>query len=204
LVEPKSSTPLRSIFKDVVKIASFVPLHPGSEIILDAGPGATIWRALKDAHYLAAVIQLSFLGWMHETTSLASVLVENMNQRFQSGIKDATPDPDCEGLLTTLQACLSQTSQYPWEILVRLVENKFQKSRSWLQLQRSPLKRLSPNTLLAPDGLSIVGAKPSGRQVHDDRQPDGTCSDHPLGELHLGVTSSRSRLTGWQCCFWGW
>ena len=62
-------------FKDIVKIASFVPLHPGSEIVLDAGPGPTVLRALKDRHYLATVIQLSFLGWMHETTSLASVLV---------------------------------------------------------------------------------------------------------------------------------
>jgi hypothetical protein len=98
-------------FKDVVKIASFVPLHPGSEIILDAGPGATVRRALKDRYYLATVIQLSFLGWMHETTSLASVLVENMNQRFQLGIQGATPDPDYEGVLTTLRACLLQTSR---------------------------------------------------------------------------------------------
>jgi hypothetical protein len=162
---------LEKHFKDVVKIASFVPLHPGSEIILDAGPGATVRRALKDAHYLATVIQLSFLGWMHETTSLASVLVENMNQRFQSGIKGATPDPDYEGILTTLQACLSQTSQYPWETLVGLVENKFQKSRSWLRLQRSPLKRLSPNTLLAAmDYLYLVQSLPEDRFMMIDNQ----------------------------------
>lgn len=162
---------LEKHFKYVVKIAPFVPLHPGSEIILDACPGATVRRALNDAHYLATVIQLSFLGWMHETTSLASVLVENMNQRFQSGIKGATPDPDYEGILTTLQACLSQTSQYPWEVLVRLVENKFQKSRSWLQLQRSPLKRLSPNTLLAAmDYLYLVQSLPEDRFMMIDNQ----------------------------------
>jgi hypothetical protein len=162
---------LEKHFKDVVKIASFVPLHPSSEITLDAGPGATVRRALKDTHYLATVIQLSFLGWMHETTSLASVLVENMNQRFQSGIKGATPDPDYEGILTTLQACLSQTSQYPWETLVRLVENKFQKSRSWLHLQRSPLKRLSPNTLLAAmDYLYLVQSLPEDRFMMIDNQ----------------------------------
>jgi hypothetical protein len=158
-------------FKDVVKIASFVPLHPGSEIILDAGPGATVRRALKDRYYLATVIQLSFLGWMHETTSLASVLVENMNQRFQLEIQGATPDPDYEGVLTTLRACLSQTSQYPWEMLVNLVESKFQKCRSWLQLQRSPLKRISPNTLLAAmDYLYLVQSLPEDRFMMIDNQ----------------------------------
>ena len=158
-------------FKDVVKMASFVPLHPGSEIVLDAGPGPTVRRALKDRHYLATVIQLSFLGWMHETTSLASILVENMNHRFQAGVPGATPDPDYEGILSTLQACLSQTTQYSWEMLVGLVEHKFPKSRAWLQLQRSPLKRLSPNTLLAAmDYLYLVQSLPEDRFMMIDNQ----------------------------------
>lgn len=158
-------------FKDVVKIASFVPLYPDSDIILDAGPGATVRRALKDRYYMATVIQLSFLGWMHETTSLASVLVENMNQRFQLGIMGATPDPDYEGVLATLRACLSQTSQYPWEMLVQLVESKFEKSRSWLWLPRSPLKRLPPSILLAAtDYLYLVQSLPEDRLMMIDNQ----------------------------------
>ena len=158
-------------FRDVVKIASFVPLHPGSEIILNAGPGATVRLALKDSYYMATVIQLSFLGWMHETTLLASVLVENMNQRFQLEVKGATPDPDYDGILATLQACNSQTSQYPWEMLVQLVESKFEKSRSWLRLPRSPLKRLSPNTLLAVmDYLYLVQSLPEDRLMMLDNQ----------------------------------
>ena len=158
-------------FKDVVKVASFVPLHPGSEIILDAGPGATVRRALKHNHYMATVIQLSFLGWMHETTSLASMLVGNMNQRFQMGIEGATPDPDYEGILATLQACISQTSQYPWEMLVQLVESKFEKSSLWLRIPRSPLRRLPPNILLAAmDYLYLVQSLPEDRFMMIDNQ----------------------------------
>jgi hypothetical protein len=35
----KIVTSVENHFKDVVKIASIVPLHPDSDIILDAGPG---------------------------------------------------------------------------------------------------------------------------------------------------------------------
>jgi hypothetical protein len=130
----KIVTSVENHFKDVVKIASIIPLHPDSDIILDAGPGATVRRALKDSYYMATVLQLSFLGSMHETTRLASVLVECMNQRFELGVEGATPDPDYDGILATLQACLSQTSHFPWDMLRTLVESKFEKSRSWLEL----------------------------------------------------------------------
>ena len=151
-------------FKDVVKVASFTPLHPGSDIILDAGPGPTVSRALKERYYMAAVIQLSFLGWVHEITSLASALVESMNKRFQLGVAHATPDPDYDGILKCLQAVQSQTSQYPWEKLVQLVQSKFVLSRSWLKLSRSPLNRLSPNVLLAAmDYLYLVQSLPEDR-----------------------------------------
>jgi hypothetical protein len=122
-------------FREAIQVAFFMPLHPESEIILDAGPGATVRRALKDNYYMATVIQLSFLGWMHEATSLASVLVETMNRRFQSGVQDATPDPDYDGILGTLRSCVSQRSQYPWQKLVQIFEAKFENSRSWLNLQ---------------------------------------------------------------------
>ncbi|KAN0120180.1 hypothetical protein V8E51_002388 [Hyaloscypha variabilis] len=158
-------------FKDVVKIASIESLHPGSEIILDAGPGATVRRALKDRYYMATVLQLSFLGSMHETTRLASVLVECMNKRFDQGVEGATPDPDYDGILATLQACLSQTSQFSWDMMRELVESKFENSRSWLELQQSPLKRLSTNTLLAVmDYLYLVQSLPENRLIMIDNQ----------------------------------
>ena len=82
-----------------------------------------------------------------------------------------SPDPDYEGILSTLRACLSQTSQYPWETLVGLVEHKFPKCRAWLRLQRSLLKRLSPNTLLAAmDYLYLVQSLPEDRFMMIDNQ----------------------------------
>lgn len=90
---------LEQDFRDVVKIASLTRLHAQSEIILDAGPGATVGRALKDRYYMSTVIQLSFLGWMHEETTLASTLVDNIRIRYESGVKGATPDPDYDGIL---------------------------------------------------------------------------------------------------------
>ena len=69
---------LEKRFRDSLKEVSFIPLHEGSQIVLDASPGPTVGRALKDRYYMASVIQLSFLVWMHEVTSLASALVECM------------------------------------------------------------------------------------------------------------------------------
>ena len=45
-------------FRDVVKITSFTSLYAGCSIGLDAGPGPTVGRALKDRSYMALVIQL--------------------------------------------------------------------------------------------------------------------------------------------------
>jgi hypothetical protein len=121
---------------------------------------------------MATVLQLSFLGSMHETTRLASVVVGCMNKRFDLGVEGATPDPDYDGILATLQACLSQTSHFSWDMLRELVESKFKKSRSWLELRRSPLKRLSPNTLLAAmDYLLQLGNVLTSQ--HLDSRDDG-------------------------------
>ena len=73
-------------FRDALQEVSFTPPHEGSQISLDATPGPTVGRALKDRYYMASVIQLSFLVWMHEETTLASALVECMRTRYESGV----------------------------------------------------------------------------------------------------------------------
>jgi len=158
-------------FRDVVKIASFAPLHAGSEIILDAGPGPTVRRGLKDRHYMSTVIQLSCLGFLHDSTTLAASLADSMHKRYELGIQGATPDPHYDGILATLLACTSQTSQYPWELLVSLVEHRFEKSAQWFRRHRSPLKRLSPNILLgAMDYLYLVQSLPEDRIMMVENQ----------------------------------
>ncbi|KAL9126851.1 MAG: hypothetical protein Q9175_007844 [Cornicularia normoerica] len=175
-------------FRDVVKIASFTPLHAQSSIVLDAGPGPTLLRALKDRYYMALVIQLSFLVWMHEETTLATALVESMRSRYESGVQNTTPDPDYDGILRTLQACSSQTSQYRWDNLVALVVRRFPASRQLFRMDHSPLKSLSPNLLLgAMDYFYLVQSLPEDRFVIVESQR-GVVPIIVWGHYILGLT----------------
>ncbi|KAL8929251.1 MAG: hypothetical protein Q9208_001334 [Pyrenodesmia sp. 3 TL-2023] len=157
---------LEKDFRDVVKTGSSQPLHVGSSISLDAGPGATVLRALTDRFYMSSVIQLSFLTWMHEETTLTSALVEIMLWRYRSNVPGATPDPDYDGIFKCLQACSSQTSQYRWDNLVCLVEGRFPKSSLIFRTEGSPLRYLSPNLLLgAMDYFYMAQSLPEDRFV---------------------------------------
>ena len=163
---------LENHFCGIVSIASITPLHQEAEVVLKAGPDATVRRALKDGHYyMSTVIQLSFLAFMHENSSLTARLVDCMRRRLELNVLDATPNPDYNGILATLQAVVSQTSQYPWEFLIELVESRFPKSAIWFRLHRTPLKRLSPNVLSgAIDYLYLVQSLPEDRMMAVDNQ----------------------------------
>ena len=108
---------------------------------------------------------------MHEETTLASTLVENMLTRYESKVQGATPDPDYEGILKTLKACSSQTCQYHWDHLVSLVENRFPRSVQWFRLSHSPLRSLSPNLLLGlMDYLYMTQSLPEDRLIVIENQ----------------------------------
>ena len=182
---------LEKDFRDAVKTGSIQPLHAGSQISLDAGPGATVGRALKDRFYMSCVIQVSFLGWMHEETALAATLVDNMHTRYESKVQGATPNPDYNGILKTLQACSSQTSQYRWENLVSLVENRLQKSIQHFQFNPAFLRflrYLSPSLLLGlMDYLYMVQSLPEDRFIIVD-SPQGLVSLVVWAHYILGLT----------------
>lgn len=157
---------LEKDFRAVVKTISFRSLYPVSPISLDASPGATLGRAFKEPFYMSCVIQLSFLAWMHEETTLAATLVESMLTRYEFNVKGASPDPDYDGILKTLQACSSQTSQYRWDDLVSQVESKFPKSSPLFRLNSNPIRYLSPNLLLgAMDYLYMAQSLPEDRLI---------------------------------------
>jgi len=161
---------LESSFRDAVKDASFTPLYANSVINLETA-GPTIGRALRNRYYMSSVIQLSFLGWVHEESTLAMTLVECMRSRYSSEVEGSSPDPDYDGILKTLQVCSSQTSQYRWEGLVALVESSFQRSAQWFRMSRNPLKYLTPNLLLgAMDYFYLVQSLPEDRLVMVDSQ----------------------------------
>ncbi|KAL8926241.1 MAG: hypothetical protein Q9172_001883 [Xanthocarpia lactea] len=162
---------LEKHFRNVVKTGSSQPLYADSSISLDAGPGATVLRALTDHSYMSSVIQLSFLTWMHEESTLASALMEIMLWRYRAKVPGATPDPDYYGILKTLQACSSQTSQYRWDDMVCLVEERFQKSTRMFCAQGSPLRYLSSNLLLgAMDYFYMAQSLPEDRFIVVENQ----------------------------------
>ena len=157
---------LEEDFRKVVRIGTVQPLYVNSPIVLDSNPGATVRRALKDRFYMSSVIQLSFLMWMHEETTLAAALEEGMRSRYESKVQGATPDPDYDGILKTLQACSQQTSQYRWDNLCGLIETRFKNSREWFWISGSPVKQMSSNMLLgAMDYLYMVQTLPEDRLV---------------------------------------
>ncbi|KAL9118594.1 MAG: hypothetical protein Q9187_004860 [Circinaria calcarea] len=204
-------------FRDVIKAASIDPPSPlywEADIVLDAGAGPTLRRALRDGHsYMATVIQLSFLGSMHEETTLAATLTECMFNRYEKGVQDATPDPDYAGVLGTLQACTSQTCQYPWEVLIALVESKFPQSAPWFRAFKSPLNSLSPNLLLgAMDYLYLVQSLPEDRIMVVENQMGlvpiavwAHCilglrvfvKDSPDGDVNLGTPGNPQVIIHW-------
>ena len=154
-------------FRHAVSIASITPFYRGSEIVLDSGPGATIGRALREGRdYMASVIQLSFLGSMHEEASFASALTECMQKRSELNVANATPCPDYDGILGAIQACNSQTSRFPWGNLTSLVESKFPQSSQWFRCPHSPLRYLSRELLLGTmDYLYLTQSLPDDRIV---------------------------------------
>ena len=157
---------LEESFRSVVKYTSTKPLHDNSVIFLDAGPGPTLGRALKDRYYMSSVIQLSFLGWMHEAASLATTLVNCMRLRFSLKVKGATPDPDYDGILKTLQVCSSQSSQFRWDRLLSTVEDHFPVGRTLLRQNFESSRFLSAELLLgAMDYLYLSQSLPEDRFI---------------------------------------
>ena len=98
---------LEKHFRDAVKITALTELFPKSEVLLKAGPGPTLARGLQDSYYMSTIIQLSYLAWTCEHTSLASSLVECMRNRSEAGVKTAVPSLSYDGTVAVLKACNS-------------------------------------------------------------------------------------------------
>ena len=153
--------------KDILKDTKITSLHHGCEIEIDSRPGPTVNRALtsKGPYYLATVIQLSFLGWMHGRQALASALIECITKRFQMKVQGATPTPTFDAVNRTLEACNSQTSAFPWNAYVEFVEHRIAGIYPAYQRQQDFVS-LSPNMLLAAmDYLYMVQKWPEHRKM---------------------------------------
>lgn len=155
---------LEDKFRDAVKVQTFVPLTRGGEIRLDSGPGPTMHRALKERRYFATVVQLSLLAWMQPREKVAAMLASCMTKRLEMGVQDSL-DPGFEGIVTTLAACSSQSSQFAWSFYVQQVEAKL---RSCIPDYRFHVDYvgLSDTLLLgAMDYLYLVQSLPDQRKI---------------------------------------
>jgi hypothetical protein len=159
---------LQKVFKKLVSVmpSKTMPIYKNSQMYLDAGPGETVLRAVTSTEgYLATVIQLSLLGWVHERGYLASALEKAIRIRFQSNIRDANPAPGFDELVGTLEACSSQTSAFHWDTYVTEVELKIRKTFPGYQYDPQFIC-LTRNALSAAmDCLYIVQSLPDDRKI---------------------------------------
>ena len=152
-------------FRKLVKIQGFSFLRDSCEVSLDSGVGPTILNALQDVRHFSTIIQLSFLGWTHEKTSLAAAIDQGMVKRFEMGVEGASASPGYEGILHTLEACSSQSSAFAWSDYTNLVDAKLRDSIPKYQYS-TDLIRLSPAALTgAMDYLYLVQQLPESRKI---------------------------------------
>jgi hypothetical protein len=161
----KISTDLETKFKETTKISAIVPLTKGGEIVLDSGPGPSLHHAFRNPGYLASVIQLSFLSYIHDREKFSSMLSASINKRRAMNVPGASPDPGYEGIMKTLTACSSQTSSFSWSDYINVVQTQLRAKIPGYAFSPDYL-RLSPSLLLgAMDYLFLVQSLPEDRKV---------------------------------------
>jgi hypothetical protein len=158
----KISTTLGSSFKTVVaESTSSASLWEG--IMLQAGPGPTVARSLRETPYFAMVVQLSLLTWSYEAAYVATGLADALQKRTEGGTSTfAMPtSPSRESILKVLRACETQTSAFNWNMLLQAVAKTLGCS---ITLASGSL----PSTILqgALDMFPLVQSLPQDRIVH--------------------------------------
>ena len=152
-------------FREVVKVQSFTFLRDGCEISLDSGAGPTLLHGFRNDQHFSTIIQLSFLGWTHDRSSLATAIDEAMVKRFEMGVAGASASPGYEGILNTLEACSSQSNAFAWSHYIHLVGTKLQESIPGYQYSPD-LMKLSPAALTgAMDYLYLVQQLRESRKI---------------------------------------
>ena len=152
-------------FRKVVKVQDFTFLRHGCEISLDSGAGPTLLYGFQNSQHFSTIIQLSFLGWTHDRSSLATAIDQAMVKRFEMGVPGASASPGYEGILKSLAACSSQSSAFVWSDYIRSVDTKLQQSIPGYQYSQDYVK-LSPAALTAAmDYLYVVQQLSESRKI---------------------------------------
>ena len=98
------------------------------DIILEAGSGPTVQEALKNPALFSMIIQLSALSFAHEDESLASAILQAVENIAQELGGHTMIVPDYVSLLGTIRACQQQTVAFRWLPLYEVVEHKIMMS----------------------------------------------------------------------------
>jgi hypothetical protein len=94
------------------------------EVILRDGPGPTVIRAVQEPQYLSTVIQLAFLTWTHEKSSLARAIAQALELRYAAAPDEfAASIPSQDAIFGVLQAIEEQSSTFTWNELLQSVAN---------------------------------------------------------------------------------
>lgn len=156
---------LEQNFREVVKVQRFTFLRDGCEISLDSGAGPTLLQGIRDNRHYSAIIQLSFLAWTHDRSSLATAIDQAMVKRFEMGVAGASASPGYEGILKTLAACSSQSNAFVWSDYIHLVNTKLQESIPGYQYSQDHLRLSSAALTGAMDYLYVVQQLRESRKI---------------------------------------
>ena len=115
-------------FREAVAKADKAFISRCVDIVLESGSGPTVQEALKNPALFSMVVQLSALCFSHEHQSLASAMVDAIENIVQEAGKETEIIPDYVSLLGTLCACQQQTSAFQWGPLYESVEYKIEAS----------------------------------------------------------------------------
>ncbi|MCJ1375541.1 hypothetical protein MMC20_006778 [Loxospora ochrophaea] len=210
-----------STFKAVMKTHSVSPFHALAEIVLEAGAGPTVRRALQHKDYLATVIQLSLLHFVYDRELLAASLHEAIRRRnaaHETDRQNTTPPTD--KISAALKACFEQTSLFKWDLLIRTVEQHLKRVESVVDTRYFPTEMLQGAldvfyiTQSLPEDRSILVKTNTGIaslvvwahhllgltvRIHRSLTLDSQDVDFGLGQPQLVVSSRRNTL-GYTVC----
>ena len=109
----------------VMKPITLTPFGASNKVELSTGAGPTLaWKQNPFYRELfASIVQLSFLGWIHDRTALAATLNECLDARFDNNLS-TMKSPGFDGIFRTLESISSETSNFDWSEYVEKARSK--------------------------------------------------------------------------------
>lgn len=99
----------------VSKISDFIP------IALQAGPGPTVQRALRDPAFMPMIVHLSMFAATHELEPFSDALSEILVKRNGKGNEVPTAFYSPKDIKGATQVCAEQTAGYKWHYMIDTV-----------------------------------------------------------------------------------